>query len=75
MVKQRIILIEITAMIDSHDCDNCNIYVNLWQRFLILSKIYITVTRKERFPAGKTKLVWGASLKMSHILLNCSSVY
>ena len=30
--------------------------------FLSLSKLYITVIRKERFPAGKAKLLWEASL-------------
>ena len=28
-----------------------------------LSKIYITVIRKKRFPAGKIKIVWEASLR------------
>ena len=31
----------------SNDSDNCNICVNLWQRFLSLSIIYITVIRKD----------------------------
>ena len=41
----------------SHDWDNCNIGVNLWQHFPHLNLI-----RKERFPTGKTKLVLETSL-------------
>ena len=49
-------MIEITAKY----VELCRI---LSQNFLSLSKIYVTVIMKERFPAGKTKLVWEASIR------------
>ena len=43
--------------------DDWKICVNLWQRFHDLSKICITIIRKEILPAGITKLVWEASFR------------
>ena len=59
-----------TNDLPTHMTEITAIYVlfcrNLWKYFLNLSKINITEIRREKFPAGKLKLVWKLHLDVTH---------